>query len=128
MGERSARLRFPTDSPVRDSALRYIEQCVAEQQHRPSLGAVRAAPHVLGLEYRRPGNLMISLRKLNAQPWRFKPGAIAYVRGWPAEKTALVTDRAAVAAAFPHYLVVDLNGKEWCIAQVELSKHPIVDQ
>jgi hypothetical protein len=71
---------------------------------------------------------MIQLRRLNAQPWRFDPGDTVYVRGWAAEKTALITDRAATEAHFPHYLVVDPNGKEWCIAQVELSSNPIVDQ
>jgi hypothetical protein len=63
-------------------------------------------------------------RLLNAQPWRFKPGAIVFVRGWPANTTGKVTAH-LYGRGLPHYLIVDDAGHEWRVAQVELSSKPI---
>jgi hypothetical protein len=66
----------------------------------------------------------MNTRVLNEQPWRFNPGRLVYVRGWPADErgkvTAWIQNR-----AFPHYLVVDSVGIEWQVAQIELSSKPI---
>lgn len=66
----------------------------------------------------------MNARLLNAQPWRFEPGQLVYVRGWPVDETAKVIDRALVSP-FPAYYVVDNVGIEWCIAQAKLSSRPI---
>lgn len=57
-------------------------------------------------------------------PWRFAPGDLVYVRGWPMYETAKVTAWIQ-NRAFPHYLVVDYVGIEWLIAQIDLSSKPI---
>ena len=61
---------------------------------------------------------------MNTQAWRFNPGDVAYVRGWPSDETAKVTAWIQ-KHPFPHYLVVDSVGIEWKVAQVELSSKPI---
>jgi hypothetical protein len=66
---------------------------------------------------------MSRVRVLNAQPWRFSPGDHVYVRSWPQDQTVLITGRAS--HVFPHYFVVDSEGHEWLIAQLEMSTTPI---
>jgi hypothetical protein len=71
----------------------------------------------------------MNIRLLNRQPWRFKPGAHVYVRGWAPDATGLVTDLLLAGTndlgCFPHYLVVDEAGVEWQISQLQLSSRPI---
>lgn len=67
----------------------------------------------------------MNTRQLNAQPYRFKPGDHAYVRGWAQDQSVVVTLR-ATGLPLPHYFVVDDNCREWLIAQVELSSKPIL--
>jgi hypothetical protein len=60
--------------------------------------------------------------------FRFKLGKSAYVRGWIAEPV-VITRRllhlSTVGIYAPHYLCADAGGKEWRIAQLELSSKPI---
>lgn len=63
---------------------------------------------------------------LKERPWRFNPGDVAYVAGWPVDATVLIT--AATAGGdygFPHYLAVDNDGNEWKLPQIHLSKTPL---
>lgn len=78
---------------------------------------------MLGMEHPSASDPM-NIRLLNFQPWRFNPGAHVYVRGWPADTTGLVTEQCR-STGFPHYLVVDGDGAEWCISQLQLSTRPI---
>lgn len=66
----------------------------------------------------------MNVRLLNSQPWRFIPGDTVFVRGWAPDATGFVTDQCP-GRGFPHYLVVDANGAEWRISQLELSTRPI---
>lgn len=63
-------------------------------------------------------------RDLNAKPWRFRTGQHAYVRGWAQDQNVVITSLVR-NRAFPHYLVVDGMGREWQMAQVQLSTKPI---
>lgn len=54
----------------------------------------------------------------------FAPGARVYVRNWSGEQSVVVT-ALALHRGWPHYFVVDSNGDEWQIAQIELSSKPI---
>jgi hypothetical protein len=65
-----------------------------------------------------------SLQALKENPYRFRPGQKVYARGWPTEQPAIVTTQLQ-HRGFPHYLLVDDDGHEWQIAQVELSSKPI---
>lgn len=56
--------------------------------------------------------------------WRFKTGQHAYVRGWAQDQNVVITSLVR-NCAFPHYLVVDGLGREWRIAQLNLSTKPI---
>lgn len=67
----------------------------------------------------------MNTRLLNAQPYRFNAGDHAYVRGWPQDQSVVVTLR-ATGLPLPHYFVVDDQGHEWLIAQVELSSKLIL--
>jgi hypothetical protein len=69
----------------------------------------------------------MNTRTLNAQPWRFEPGEVVFVRGWAADDTALITGRAypSTPLGFPHYLAVDDDGKEWLLPQIHLSHSPL---
>jgi len=69
----------------------------------------------------------MSTRALNAQPWRFKPGDLVFVRGWPADETAMVTAQIETGV-FPEYLVVDSVGAEWHVAQIKLSSRTIAQE
>ena len=64
--------------------------------------------------------------ELNAQPWRFKPGDLAYVRGWRQDLTGRVQilDQ-LVGCILPHYSAIDSTGATWLFSQLELSRRPI---
>lgn len=55
---------------------------------------------------------------------RFRPGDEVYCRSWPAADTGKITGVAG--GLFPSYWVVDPDGYEWQIAQILLSRRPIV--
>ena len=61
--------------------------------------------------------------------FRFKLGKRAYVRGWISSEPVIITRRllhlSAVGIFSPHYLCADAEGKEWRIAQLELSSKAI---
>ena len=61
--------------------------------------------------------------------FRFKLGKRAYVRGWINSEPVIITRRllhlSTVGIYAPHYLCADAGGKEWRIAQLELSSKPI---
>jgi hypothetical protein len=65
--------------------------------------------------------------------WAFNVGQAVYVRGWPAQATAIVTalcdskseDNWGRIVSVPAYLVVDDTGDEWLIAQMRLSSTTI---
>lgn len=69
----------------------------------------------------------MNTRLLNSQPWRFKIGALVYVRGWPAGETARVVAY-VTELPFPHYLVMDSVGMEWQVCQLELSRRPLLQE
>ena len=60
--------------------------------------------------------------------FRFKLGKRAYVRGWIGNELVIITRRllhlSTVGIYSPHYLCADAEGKEWRIAQLELSSKP----
>jgi hypothetical protein len=65
-------------------------------------------------------------RELAAQPWRFIPGDLAYVRGWRQDLTGQVQIIGQIAGgALPHYEAIDNAGTTWRISQLELSSRPI---
>jgi hypothetical protein len=65
---------------------------------------------------------------LNVQPYRFKEGDEAYVRGWDQSTSVKVTTAVGFGdSAFPHYMVIDAEGCEWRIPQVAMSSKPIVE-
>lgn len=68
---------------------------------------------------------MSRVNLLNYQPWRFEPGDHVYVRGWRQDETAVVLCQLD-AHSWPHYLVMDSEGIEWRISQLELSGKPII--
>jgi hypothetical protein len=61
--------------------------------------------------------------------FRFKLGKRAYVRGWINSEPVIITRRllhlSTVGIFAPHYLCADAEGKEWRIAQLELSSKPV---
>jgi hypothetical protein len=61
--------------------------------------------------------------------FRFKLGKRAYVRGWINSEPVIITRRllhlSTVGIFAPHYLCTDAEGKEWRIAQLELSSKAI---
>ena len=61
---------------------------------------------------------------MNRSLFQFVPGDHVYVRGWSQDQTVIVT-MTLQHCGFPHYLVVDDDGDEWQIAQIELSWKPI---
>lgn len=63
------------------------------------------------------------VRRLNEQPWRFKPDDRVYVRGWHPERVVTISHRAL--GVFPAYFCIDDLGATWRIAQIELSRRPI---
>jgi hypothetical protein len=69
----------------------------------------------------------ITTRVLNAQPWRFAPGDVAYVRGWPEASTVEIIAQ-LLNPTWPHYLAVDLHGNTWRLPQIHLSRSPITDR
>ena len=68
---------------------------------------------------------MIKAAILNASPWRFQPGDDVHVRGWSQDQTVRILCQASLPVVLPHYYVMDGNGNEWRIAQVELSRKAI---
>lgn len=64
---------------------------------------------------------------LNAQPWRFQPGDVAYVRGW-SQDYATTVRKQLHGCGVPHYLVEDHHGNQWKISQLELSSCPILSK
>lgn len=69
---------------------------------------------------------MSTVRILNAQPWRFTPGDVAHVRGWPEGSTVEILEQ--LPGRWPHYLAVDLHGNTWRLPQIHLSRSPITDR
>lgn len=69
---------------------------------------------------------MIATRILNSQPWRFTPGDLAYVAGWPQTSTVEILEQ--LPGCFPHYLTRDLHGNTWRLPQIHLSRSPITDR
>jgi len=67
---------------------------------------------------------MSRVHVLNAQPWRFMPGDHAFVRGWDPQHQVLVLCQLETYT-WPHYLVVDEDGAEWRISQLELSSRSL---
>jgi hypothetical protein len=61
--------------------------------------------------------------------FRFKVGKRVYVRGWLTQEPVIITRRllhlSTVGIFSPHYLCADAEGKEWRIAQLELSSKPV---
>ena len=61
--------------------------------------------------------------------FRFKLGKRAYVRGWINSEPVIITRRllhlSTVGIFSPHYLCAYAEGKEWRIAQLELSSKPV---
>ena len=67
-----------------------------------------------------------AVRTLNAQPWRFTPGDVAHVRGWPEGSTVEILEQLPKQRwTFPHYLAVDLHGNTWRVPQIHLSHSPL---
>lgn len=64
------------------------------------------------------------MKRFEANPLRFSPGDHVFVRGWPQNQTGVVT-AAVLNRAFPHWYLVDEDGQEWLISQLELSSRPI---
>lgn len=69
---------------------------------------------------------MIATRILNSQPWRFTPGDLAYVAGWPQTSTVEIVE--PLADVFPAYLARDIHGNLWRLPQIHLARHPITDR
>jgi hypothetical protein len=64
--------------------------------------------------------------ELNAQPWRFKRGDLAYVRGWRQHLTGRVQILDQLqGCVLPHYSAIDNAGTTWRISQLELSRRPV---
>lgn len=70
---------------------------------------------------------MIQTRILNAQPWRFIPGDIAYVRGWRTASCVKILSQLQ-SPRWPHYLAEDYDGGVWRLPQIHLSRSPITDR
>lgn len=67
----------------------------------------------------------MNVRLLNSQPWRFNPGDLAYVRGWPQQHPVQVLEYDPQPGCLPHYLVIDCMGAEWRLPQIHLSRRPV---
>ena len=67
----------------------------------------------------------------DAKHFKFKKRDVVYVRKWSAGQTAVITERLQYLAGsdgrirVPHYLAVDLDGKEWRLSQFEIARRPI---
>lgn len=61
---------------------------------------------------------------LTERQQRFRPGDEVYCRNWQPTDTGKITGVAG--GLFPSYWVVDPDGYEWQIAQILLSRRPIV--
>jgi hydroxypyruvate isomerase len=60
------------------------------------------------------------------QHWRFAVGDLVYIAGQEQESAKVTAAIGAGRCDWPHYLVVDHQGAEWLVAQVQLSKLPII--
>jgi hypothetical protein len=60
-----------------------------------------------------------------ANPWRFKAGDRVYIAGHPQQAAIVTAALGCGPASWPHYFVVDADGYEWRICQVQLSSSPI---
>jgi hypothetical protein len=60
------------------------------------------------------------------QQWRFAVGQSVYIAGQEQESAKVTAAIGAGRCDWPHYLVVDHQGKEWCVPQIQLSSTPII--
>jgi hypothetical protein len=61
-----------------------------------------------------------------ANPWRFSPGDHVYIAGRPQEPAIITSALGRGAADWPHYYLVDADGREWLVPQIHLSSSPIL--
>lgn len=64
-------------------------------------------------------------------PWRFRPGATLYVRGWSQDQPVVVESRAEIESLrqmVPHYHCRDYEGGTWLLSQLQLSTTPILER
>ena len=68
----------------------------------------------------------------DAKHFKFKKKDVVYVRKWGAAQTAVITERLLYLARpdgtikVPHYLAVDLDGKEWRLSQFEVARRQLL--
>jgi hypothetical protein len=67
---------------------------------------------------------MADTRVLNQHVWRFAPGERCYVRHWPKDAQAVITQRFN-HQKWPHYFAVCPDGYEYQLPQIHLSRTPI---
>lgn len=70
---------------------------------------------------------MIQAQLLKAQPWRFVPGDVAYVRGWNQSVTVTIVSQLQ-SLRWPHYLAEDYDGNLWQLPQIHLSHSAIIER
>jgi hypothetical protein len=63
---------------------------------------------------------------LREQQWRFVVGQLVYVVGHEQVSAKVTAAFGHGIKDWPHYLVVDHQGKEWCVPQIQLSSTPII--
>jgi hypothetical protein len=70
-------------------------------------------------------------RPKSDNPFQFKIGDIAYVRGWEAHKQVSIVEaflhRPEHGPSWPHYIVSTRSGRRWTISQLELSSRTITE-
>ena len=62
---------------------------------------------------------------LQQNPWRFAPGDRVFIAGHPQQPAVVTAALGQGRGGWPHYFVVDDNGYEWRVAQIQLSSAPI---
>ena len=60
-----------------------------------------------------------------ANPWRFKPGDRVFIAGHPQQPAVVTAALGQARAGWPHYFVVDADGYEWRVPQIQISASPI---
>lgn len=66
--------------------------------------------------------------KKREEHWLFAAGDLVYIAGQEQQSAKVTAAISAGRCNWPHYLVVDHQGAEWLVAQVQLSKLPITDR
>ena len=59
-------------------------------------------------------------------PWQFQVGQSAYVWGFDQEFTFIIAEQLRLGRLdFPHYVITGINGDQWTVPQLHLSREPI---